>query len=302
VTSVASRTPDVVPAWFRSAIDDAPEHRCTVVEGHRINLRCWGRADDPGVVLVHGGAAHSGWWDHIAPFLAGSYRVAAVDLSGHGDSDHRASYGLSGWAEEVVIAAAAAQMSGPPVVIGHSMGGWVTASTALRYGDRLGGIVIIDSTLRDQPHERDSFRNRRTPRYDSREAILARFSTVPEQPAMLPYVARHIAEESIRCIDSAWEWKFDRALFDESFFDEGWPESMTLADHLPRIGCRIAFIRTEFGLVPPVMADEIAHILQSPVIEIPEAGHHPMLDQPLPLVAALRAVLAQWTTIDPPGA
>ncbi|MFI7099293.1 hypothetical protein ACIBK8_08025 [Streptomyces sp. NPDC050161] len=32
----------------------------------------------------------------------------------------------------------------------------------------------------------------------------------------------------------------------------------------------------------------------APVIEIPDAGHHVMLDRPLCLVTALRAVLAQW--------
>ena len=38
-----------------------------------------------------------------------------------------------------------------------------------------------------------------------------------------------------------------------------------------------------------------------PVIELPDAGHHPMLDQPLPLVAALRAVLATWPGPDGDG-
>ena len=32
----------------------------------------------------------------------------------------------------------------------------------------------------------------------------------------------------------------------------------------------------------------------APVIEIPEAGHHAMLDQPLVLLTALRTLLADW--------
>jgi pimeloyl-ACP methyl ester carboxylesterase len=32
----------------------------------------------------------------------------------------------------------------------------------------------------------------------------------------------------------------------------------------------------------------------APVVEIPQAQHHVMLDQPLALVAALRALLADW--------
>ena len=32
----------------------------------------------------------------------------------------------------------------------------------------------------------------------------------------------------------------------------------------------------------------------APVIEIPLAGHHVMLDQPLPLVTGIRTLLADW--------
>ncbi len=300
MTSAASCTPPLVPDWFRSAVAHAPEHLDAVFDGVRIHLRCWGDTDNPGVVLVHGGSAHSGWWDHIGPFLADSHRVVALDLSGHGDSGHRARYELTGWAAEVICAAAAAQMSGPRAIIGHSMGGWVTAATARNFGDQLRGIVIIDSTLRDEPDERTRFRGRRASAYESREAILARFTTVPEQPVILPYIAEHIAAESIRHTEAGWVWKFDPVLFNESFFDEGWPENVTMADHLPHIACPIAFIRAEQGLVPAAMADEIRVILRcrGPVIDIPDAGHHPMLDQPLPLVTALRAVLAQWAISD----
>ena len=35
----------------------------------------------------------------------------------------------------------------------------------------------------------------------------------------------------------------------------------------------------------------------SPYVEIPEAEHHVMIDQPIAFVAALRALLAAW----PPG-
>ena len=51
-------------------------------------------------MLVHGGAAHSRWWDHIAPMLTEGWRVVAVDLSGHGDSDRRDHYSLDTWARE----------------------------------------------------------------------------------------------------------------------------------------------------------------------------------------------------------
>jgi hypothetical protein len=49
--------------------------------------------------------------------------------------------------------------------------------------------------------------------------------------------------------------------------------------------------------VPPAMAEQIRSILQlrGPFIDLAEAGHHPMLDQPLPLVSALRVLLEFWS-------
>jgi pimeloyl-ACP methyl ester carboxylesterase len=42
------------------------------------------------------------------------------------------------------------------------------------------------------------------------------------------------------------------------------------------------------------MAEEMAGLVRGgmPVVELPDAGHHPMLDQPLALVAVLRTLLA----------
>jgi pimeloyl-ACP methyl ester carboxylesterase len=37
----------------------------------------------------------------------------------------------------------------------------------------------------------------------------------------------------------------------------------------------------------------------APVIEIPQAGHHAMLDQPLLLLTAVRTLLADWDHSDP---
>src|ERR1700710_723324 len=109
--------PTAIPPWFEKAIGRVPEHRDVVVDGVRIHYRAWGDPALPGLVLVHGGAAHSGWWDHVAPQLTG-HRVVALDLSGHGDSGHRSGYDVQHWTDEVVGVAAAAGLD-RPVVVGH---------------------------------------------------------------------------------------------------------------------------------------------------------------------------------------
>ena len=56
-------------------------------------------------------------------------------------------------------------------------------------------------------------------------------------------------------------------------------------------------LRAEFpGLVTADIGDSMYEMLgrSAPVVEIPEAGHHGMLDQPLLVTTAVRTLLADW--------
>src|ERR1035438_2566783 len=117
MTSPADADPaseTAAPAWFSAALAAPVQDRRTTVEGAAIAYRAWGNPADRGIVLVHGGAAHSRWWDHIGPLLANGWRVAALDLSGHGDSGRRDRYTLDTWAREVLAVAADAGIDTPP--------------------------------------------------------------------------------------------------------------------------------------------------------------------------------------------
>jgi pimeloyl-ACP methyl ester carboxylesterase len=56
---------------------------------------------------------------------------------------------------------------------------------------------------------------------------------------------------------------------------------------------RLAFFRAEVGLVS-LDARATVEGAGGMFIEIPGAGHAPMLDQPIALVTGIRAVLAAW--------
>ena len=122
------------PAWFSAALATEPEERAVTCEGTSIAYRAWGDPADRNIVLIHGGAAHSRWWDHIAPLLARGWRVVAMDLSGHGDSGRREHYSLDIWAREVLAVVTDAGRPASTVVIGHSMGGLVTLRLATLAG------------------------------------------------------------------------------------------------------------------------------------------------------------------------
>ena len=283
-----------VPEWFRWALDQQPQHLETEVDGVPIHYRAWGDPGDPVAVLVHGGAAHSGWWDHVGPHLAVGHRVLAPDLSGHGDSGRRDEYTLEAWAREI-LAGAQAEHGDKPVVFGHSMGGFVALTAAREHGEHLLGAAAIDSPVKAVSPEAREWRKDRAvtamPVYPDAATMVQRFRTLPEDDSTLPYVRDHVARGSIRRVDGpdgpGWSWKFDPRVFLRS--------SMT-PDDVARSACEVALLRGERGMATTDITDEIRSRLGGavPVTVIPDSGHHIMLDQPTALIAVLQTLLGQW--------
>src|SRR5262249_43997166 len=92
----------------------------------RIAYREWGSPTAARVVvLIHGITGSSLSWVRVAPVLAKRYRVIAVDLKGHGDSDRAATgHCFSDQAREVAVLCQSLDLQRPSV-IGHSWGGAV---------------------------------------------------------------------------------------------------------------------------------------------------------------------------------
>ena len=288
---MANEDPDA-PGWFTRALAVPSEQRSVEVAGVDINYRSWGDPDAPGLVFVHGGAAHLHWWSFLAPLFADQYRVAALDMSGHGLSGRREGYPIEGWTDEIVAVADDLDLPGPPVVIGHSMGGFVTIATAGLHPDKVAGIVVIDSpVIREDPEveearQGNSFRPPKV--YPTIDEMVARFRTIPEQDHYVPFVKDHVARHSIIEVEGGFTWAFDPNVFS--------PWRNTIDDLLRQVRCRVALLRAEHGLVTPdigeYMYEQLGRV--APVVEIPEAGHHIMLDQPLLLLTALRTLFADW--------
>ncbi|MDA2979186.1 MAG: alpha/beta hydrolase [Actinomycetota bacterium] len=284
---------DTAPDWFTSAIESAPETKFVEVEGTAIRYLSWGTEGKPGLVFVHGGAAHAEWWSFIAPFFSTNWHAVALDLSGHGESGWRDAYGHPMWAQEVMAVATDANFPGPPVVVGHSLGGMVTIQTAATYGDELAGAVIVDTPVqRPSPEEDEGSSGRafRSPGvYDTLERAMTHFRLIPPQPNDNKFIIDHIARHSLHETEAGWTWKFDPRLFKGNV--------IPLRNQLASAACRIALLTGEHSsIVPPGVAKYMYDLMGrvSPVVEIPEAHHHLMLDQPLAFVSALRTLLADW--------
>lgn len=284
----------MTPKWFSEALAANVSEHEVEVEGCPIRYLEWGPQNRPGLVLLHGGAAHAHWWSFLAPQLADQYHVVAPHLSGHGDSGHRDSYPRELWAQEVLTVADAAGFSDPTVVIGHSLGGFVSIVAASIYGDRLAGAIIVDSPVRKpDPESEEGSRGRmfsRPKTYRTLQQALDHFVLVPPQPCANDFIVRYVARNSLRQTSDGWTWKFDPRVFLKTSLKP-------MSDFLASTRCRVALLRGELSdLVPPETGAYMYELLDrnAPVVEIPQAHHHLILDQPLAFIAAVRALLADW--------
>lgn len=100
---------------------------------------------DLAVVFVHGWSCNRTYWRNQVDAFAGRYRVVAIDLPGHGESgDGRDSWTMPSFGEDVVAVVNHLGLR-KTVLIGHSMGGDVVVEAALRLGDRVAGLVWVDT-------------------------------------------------------------------------------------------------------------------------------------------------------------
>ena len=283
------------PGWFRKALQVPYAERRIRVAGASIHYLAWGEdPGKPGIVLVHGNGAHAHWWSFIAPFFLDHYRVAALDLSGMGDSDRRDIYSPEIFADEVAGVIEDAGFGADTIVVGHSFGGYVTLKTGLVYRDRLAGVVLVDSAVRppDFVWERDPKRSPVRPKrtYEDFDAALARFRLMPPQDCRNDYVLDYIGRHSLVRTEAGWTWKFDDRLFSKFRFDD-------MTEDLKNLRCRVGVLYGEQSyLFSQEIADYMFKVLDEsvPFVAIPEAQHHLFLDQPLAFVAALRTLLAEW--------
>ena len=295
------------PEWFTRAVEAEPEHGNVTVDGCNIHYGVWGDAGKPGIVMIHGSNAHFEWWRFVAPFLADQFRVASIDLSGHGDSGWREKYSGGIFAREVGAVCEAAGLGERPFIVAHSFGGFVALESGHRFGDKLGGIIFADFTVMPpeqytewgrEYEKRGGQPARPTRVYDDFDIALGRFRLLPEQPCQHPYVIEYIGRKSLRKVEGGWTWKFDPALFDHL---EMGPDQR---DKFIKLSCRSAIVLGEHS--EDEAADGVPYMARIsdgllPMFVIPATYHHFMFDEPMATVAAIKGILLSWRREDNAG-
>jgi pimeloyl-ACP methyl ester carboxylesterase len=103
--------------------------------------------DKKALVFIHGWTCSADFWKDNYNAFPG-YRVIALDLIGHGQSDKpKADYSMEYFAKSVEAVLKAAKVK-KAVLVGHSMGTPIARQFYRLYPDQTLGIVIVDGALR----------------------------------------------------------------------------------------------------------------------------------------------------------
>ncbi len=294
------------PAWFEEALAVPRREGWVDSGGCPVHYFSWGDEEKPGVLLLHGFLAHSRCFAFIAPLLARDYHVVAYDFSGMGDSGIREAYPDDVRLQELMDVASETGLfdnSHKPTIIAHSYGGSIGLLAMEQRGEYFSRLVVCDlMTLRPErlkEHARDSgppgSQEPKRPNriYPDYETAKGRYVLSPQQPVNEPYLFDYMAYHSLKQVEGGWTWKFHPSVFAQS----GDQHERLLAQGR-RLADAPGSVVIVYGEQSKLFDDDSADYVREcggghiPMVGIPEARHHLMLDQPLAFASVLRSVLA----------
>jgi len=112
------------------------------------------------LLFLHGFCESGEMWRHLADSLASQYRVICPDFPGFGNSPLSQSIqSIEEVAEQLEDWIEALQIKNP-IVLGHSMGGYVALELLDRMGERIKAIGLLHSTAYGDDEDKKKMRNR----------------------------------------------------------------------------------------------------------------------------------------------
>ena len=236
--------------------------------------------DGPGpvVVLLHGFPLDRTMWESQQATLGSLYRVIAPDLRGHGQSAApEGVYTIDAMADDVVELLDALGLREPVVLGGLSMGGYVALSVALRYPDRLRGLILMDTKgSGDTP---EAARGREALAREVEAADSADPVVVAMLPKLFSQATREHRPDLIARIEGRMRAMTSRAVAGTL---RGLAERPDRTADLGKIALpTLVLVGASDAITPPEVNRAMAGALpRAEFVEIPEAGHLAPLENP----------------------
>lgn len=251
-------------------------HRKNLQVGdHRIVYSEGGRPDAEPVVLVHGFNASADSWNRIAAQLSKHYRVIAPDLPGWGASTRidSASYGYSVQIERLHQFVGQLGLRRFHLV-GHSMGGGISARYAATYPDEVLTLGLIAPHGVPEPEQSELFRSVTkgdnwlvVSSMDSFERLMKNLFV--KRPFVPRPVLKYMAQQTIRGAEKT-----------QRIFDEIQANNPPLMELLAHIKAPTFIVWGDQDKLVHVSAAELfcRNITNSELLIMKQTGHMPLLE------------------------
>ena len=282
-----------------------PQDRFLDAGDVRLHYLEWGQSDANPFVLLHGFTSHGHCWDFLADALCEEYRVLALDLRGHGDSD----WSPRGYSNGLMV-----QDLGELVrsiglskilLLGMSLGGLNAIEYAALHPEKIERLIIVDIgpviPRNGNPRELFSRFFLGQELFDSPEEAFSYRRKTDQRP--VEELERYLTVHALKKLPSEkWTWKFDKTLRSPLKLalvrtPLGFLTNIRLPNLwslLPRIQCPTLILH---GAESPVLSQQVAERMQQLIpdcrlVTFPQCSHRIHIERPQDFEAAIRKFVA----------
>ncbi len=246
------------------------------------------------VILIPGLSSPRAVWDGVVPTLAKTHRVYVVQVNGFGGDDPRANLapgildGIVGDLHTLIVGS----KLGTPAVVGHSMGGLVALMLARAHPGDVGRLMIVDSL----PYIGEIFVPGATvamlePQAKAmREGMAAAYGKPANAAANEALAARMALKPMSRTTVADWAAKADARVSAQAMYED---LTTDLRPDMASIAAPITLVYPWNAAGPTKPAADAlyrkayAAAPHMTYVDIGDAAHFVMLDQPVAFQAAL---------------
>ncbi|WP_242923754.1 alpha/beta fold hydrolase [Pontibacter liquoris] len=222
------------------------------------------------LLILHGLFGTLDNWQTLAKRLAEHYNVFLVDLRNHGRSPHSEEHNYEAMAADVLELVDHLNIP-TPAIMGHSMGGKVAMTYALRYPTRLTKLIVVDIAPKAYPPHHDEI-------IDALQSV--DLGTVTSRSEVDAQLAKTIKEEAVRQFlmknlyrkeDSTFGWRMNLDAIERNYAQV----AAAVTSDVPFKKSTLFIKGGRSGYIKPEdLFGSIEHLFTLVEIEtIPEAGH-----------------------------
>ena len=261
-------------------------------DGVRIRLAEWGGRGTP-VLCIHGITANCLCWDVIASGLSPEHRVLAMDLRGRGRSDKPPSgYSIEHHCRDV--AALLKELGlGRAVIMGHSLGAFITLAFAANFPNQVERVILVDGGGELSKEQLDQVFAGIKPALDrlgkvfpSAEAYMEVMRKAPYLQPWSPALETYYRYEIVEVEGGVSTNIHPRHIQEEAANLGKWHAS----SFYPKIGCPVLVLRATEGILSrddvvlpePVVEKMVREIPNAERVDVQGVNHYGIIFRPNP--------------------